>query len=72
MAIKKIDGHNVINPDGSVVVLVHLVADPEPASLQLTGTDVPGLNADDVLAAGSTLDTPDTSYILFEDGGTFK
>jgi hypothetical protein len=67
-----IDGYPVTKSDGSIVKRVHLVADPEPASLALTGADVPGLNADDVLAAGSTLDTPDTSYILFEDGGTFK
>jgi hypothetical protein len=67
-----IDGHTVTKPDGTETMRVHLVADPEPASLALTGADVPGLNADDVLAAGSTLDTPDTSYILFEDGGTFK
>ena len=72
MAITMIDSSTIIKPDGGIVKRVHLVADPEPASLALTGADVPGLNADDVLAGGSTLDTPETSYILFEDGGTFK
>ena len=72
MAITMIDGYPVTKSDGSIVKRVHLVADPEPASLALTGADVPGLNADDVLAAGSTLWTPTGDKVLYEDGGTFK
>ncbi len=67
-----IQTHNVTRPDGKRVKRVHLLADPTPDSLQLTGADLPGVEPDAVLAAGSTLRTPERAYLLYVDGGTFK
>ena len=47
-----IEGHDVIRGDGSVAKRVLLLSDETPSSLELTGADVPGLNEEDVLAAG--------------------
>lgn len=63
---------NVTRADGTRVKRAHLLADPVPASLHLTGADLPGVESDAVLAAGSTLRTPGRAYVLYEDGGTFK
>ena len=68
MAIKFIEGHNVIRPDGSEAKRVVLLSDSTPSSLAITGADVEGLNASDVIAAGSVLITPGANYIAFEDG----
>lgn len=73
MVMTLIDGHNVIRADGTVakrVVLLSTVSMGE--SFQLTGSDVPGLNSDDVIAAGSVLITPDANYIAFTDGNFGK
>ena len=70
--ITMIESHKVLRSDGAERTVVHLLADPAPASLALTGADVPGMNDDDVLAAGSTLWVPGGGYVLFEDGGTFQ
>ncbi len=66
--ITLIDGQNVIRPDGSVAKRVVLLSSETPASLSMTGADVPGMNAGDVIAAGSVLITPNANYIAFEDG----
>lgn len=66
--ITLIDGQTVIKPDGSKVQRVVLLADDTPSSLEMTGADVPGLNDDDVIAAGSVLIAPSKNYIAFEDG----
>ena len=63
-----IEGHDVIRGDGSVAKRVLLLSDETPSSLELTGADVPGLNEEDVLAAGSVLITPEVNYIAFTDG----
>lgn len=49
-------------------VMAIILADDTPASLEISGADVDGLNDDDVIAAGSVLITPDKNYIAFEDG----
>lgn len=49
-------------------VMAVILADEAPASLEITGADVDGLNDDDVIAAGSVLITPSENYIAFEDG----
>lgn len=66
--LKMIDGKNVIRPDGSEAKQVVLLSATTPASLSVTGADVEGLNADDVIATGSVLITPSKNYIAFEDG----
>lgn len=68
MAITLIDGQNVIRPDGTEAKRVVLLSDDTPASLTITGADVPGLNNDDVIATGSVLITPTANYIAFTDG----
>ena len=68
MAITLIEANNVIRPDGAVTKRVVLLSDSTPASLTVTGADVPGLNSDDVIAVGSVLITPTANYIAFEDG----
>jgi hypothetical protein len=47
---------------------VVLLASDTPSSLSVTGADVPGLNDDDVIAAGSVIIAPSANYIAFEDG----
>lgn len=61
-------GENVIQTDGTVAKRVVLLSSETPASLEITGADVEGLNDDDVIAAGSVLITPSKNYIAFEDG----
>lgn len=68
MAIKYVDGYNVIRPDGSEAKRVVLLSDSTPASLTVTGADVEGMSQGDVIAAGSVLITPGANYIAFEDG----
>ena len=68
MAITLIEANNVIRPDGAVTKRVVLLSDSTPASLTVTGADVPGLNNDDVIATGSVLITPTANYIAFADG----
>jgi hypothetical protein len=63
-----IEGEPVIRPDGTEAKRVVLLSDSAPASLTVTGADVPGMNADDVIATGSVLITPSANYIAFEDG----
>ena len=58
----------VARPNGTVVKRVLLLADDTPASLTITGADVPGMEADDVIASGSVLIAPSANYIAFEDG----
>lgn len=66
--ITLISGEDVIKPNGSITKRVVLLADETPSSLSMTGADVPGLNAADVIAAGSVLIAPAANYIAFEDG----
>lgn len=63
-----IEARDVVKPDGSVTKRVVLLSDGAPASLAVTGADVPGLNPGDVIAAGSVLIAPGANYIAFEDG----
>ena len=63
-----LSGSDVTRPDGSLAKRVVLLADDTPASLSLTGADVPGLNAGDVIAAGSVLIAPSANYVAFTDG----
>ena len=66
--ITLIEARDVIRPDGAVTKRVVLLSDSAPASLTVTGADVPGLNAGDVIAAGSVLIAPGANYIAFADG----
>ena len=66
--ISLIEANNVIRPDGAVTKRVVLLSDDTPASLTITGADVPGLNNDDVIATGSVLITPGANYVAFTDG----
>jgi hypothetical protein len=66
--ISLIEANNVIRPDGTEAKRVVLLSDSAPASLTVTGADVPGLNNDDVIATGSVLITPAANYIAFADG----
>ena len=68
MAFVLISGENVTQPDGSITKRCVLLSDDTPGSLSVTGADVPGLNADDVIAAGSVIIAPSANYIAFEDG----
>lgn len=61
-------GENVIQTDGTVTKRVVLLSGEKPASLEITGADVEGLNDDDVIAAGSKLTTPTAKYTAFEGG----
>ena len=58
----------MIRPDGTVTKRVVLLSDTAPASLDITGADVEGLNDSDVIAMGSVLITPSANYIAFADG----
>lgn len=49
-------------------VMAIILADEAPASLEITGADVDGLDDEAVIAAGSVLITPSENYIAFEDG----
>ena len=62
------DARDVVKPDGSVTKRVVLLGGETPASLTVTGADVPGLNDGDVIAAGSVLITPEANYVAFTDG----
>ena len=66
--ITLIEGQDIIQPDGSIAKRVVLLASDTPSSLSMTGADVPGLNNDDVIAAGSVIIAPSKNYIAFEDG----
>ena len=66
--ITLISGEDVVKPNGSITKRVVLLSDEAPASLSMTGADVPGLNAADVIAAGSVLIAPGANYIAFTDG----
>lgn len=66
--ITLIHGRDVVRPDGSVAKRVVLLGDQAPASLTVTGADVPGMNGADVIAAGSVLITPTANYVAFADG----
>jgi hypothetical protein len=66
--ITVIEVENVGRPDASEAKRVVLLSTGTPASLTMTGADVPGLNDDDIIAAGSVLITPCANYIAFEDG----
>lgn len=68
MAITLIEGRDVVKPNGAVTKRVVLLSDETPASLTITGADVPGLNEGDVIAAGSVLIAPGANYIAFTDG----
>lgn len=66
--MKLIEATNVTRADGSESKRVVLLSAETPASLAITGADVPGLNNDDVIATGSVLITPSANYIAFADG----
>ena len=66
--ITLIEARDVTKPDGAVTKRAVLLADAAPATLTLTGADVPGLNTGDVIAAGSVLIAPEANYIAFTDG----
>lgn len=54
--------------DGTEMLQCVLLADEAPASLEISGADVEGLNDNTVIAAGSVLITPGANYIAFTDG----
>ena len=54
--------------DGTSKAQCVLLADEAPASLEIDGADVEGLNDEYTIAAGSVLITPSANYIAFEDG----
>ena len=67
--ITLLEDERVLNPDGSDAHRVVLLSDDDAGdSVELTGANVPGLNSDDVIAAGSVLITPEANYIAFTDG----
>ena len=68
MAFVLISGEDIINADGSITKRCVLLSDDTPSSLDVSGADVPGLNDDDVIAAGSVIIAPSANYIAFEDG----
>lgn len=47
---------------------VVIMSQSTPASLNLTGADVDGMEDTSVIAAGSVLLTPDKTYLAFVDG----
>ena len=57
-----------IEPMTEAKGIVTILSGTTPASLQIDGSDVDGLPADYVIAAGSVLITPDANYIAFNDG----
>jgi hypothetical protein len=64
-----LEDERVLNPDGSDAHRVVLLVNQDVGdSVEITGANVPGLNSDDVIAAGSTLITPSANYVAFEDG----
>lgn len=65
--ITLIQDERIISSDGEKHRIL-ILADDTPSSLTMTGADVPGLNAADVIAAGSVLIAPNANYIAFEDG----
>lgn len=48
--------------------LVTIMCDTTPASLTITGSDVEGMEDDDIVAAGSQIICPTENYLAFEDG----
>ena len=66
--INLISGENITRPDGTIAVRCVLLSGAAPGSLSIGGGDVEELNADDVIAAGSVLITPEKNYIAFADG----
>ena len=65
---KLIDGEDIIKSNGTIAKRVVLLSSTTPASMNVTGADVDLLSADDVIATGSVLITPEANYIAFEDG----
>jgi hypothetical protein len=64
-----LEDERVLNPDGSDAHRVVLLVNQDAGdSVEITGANVPGLNSDDVIAAGSVLITPGANYIAFVDG----
>ena len=54
--------------NGGTAYRALIIASTTPESLTITGADVDGLQANDVLAVGSVLITPDKNYVAFADG----
>ena len=48
--------------------LCTILADSTPASLTITGADVIGMKAGDIIAIGSQIITPTENFLAFEDG----
>lgn len=48
--------------------LCTIMSDVEPTSLQITGTDVIGMEDGDIIAVGSQIISPTSNYLAFEDG----
>lgn len=64
-----LEDERVLNPDGSDAHRVVLLVDQDAGdSVEITGAQIPGLNSDDVIAAGSVLITPSANFIAFSDG----
>ena len=57
-----------IDENGTKKVVGTLVSTTTPASLEISGADVDGLEDDLVLAAGSVLIASAKNYIALEDG----
>ena len=60
--------NDINNPSAGNYCRVVLVSNETPASLEIDGSDVDGMDDHDVIAVGSTLITPSKNYIAFEDG----
>lgn len=55
-------------PSGGAKYRCVITAASTPASLTINGSDVDGLQAEDVIAVGSVIITPSANYVAFEDG----
>lgn len=48
--------------------MVMIVTENEPSKLEITGSDVEGMNDDDRIAAGSIMISPKKKYAALSDG----
>lgn len=48
--------------------LCTIMSDVEPANLTISGTDVVGMEDGDIIAVGSQIISPTSTYLAFEDG----
>ena len=69
--MKAIYSRHVHYKDGTEYVRSIILADDTPASLEITGADVDGVNDDAVFAAGTVIIAPAANYICFDDGEAF-